>query len=424
MNNNLANLTWFTDQALYVGATYVTENLSIDVPPAGSKVTIYTPDGRKDISEPAATVPTTPPTLSNWQWRDAAAEAAPGYVDSIWASSSQPQPWGIYSFQNGYGWYRAKFTVASAGNMTFNIANVKESAMAFVNGQQVQLNNNSGSFNAVAGEKTMAILATQRGLNTYSTGNASPDGYAGIWGGVTKSGGGALATSWRFRGGLGGMEETALIGRVTNWADFLSGAWTAGATGKGPSFWMTTFKSPLQSGAFVTVGLKTNGMSTGSVWINGHNIGRFTGSTLLYVPECWLTADNSIVVYDATGNSPAGVQLQYIETRARYATSTGIIDGGAGNAGRSGSGGVNSLKLSGSVISYNLSNASFPVSLSLFDVRGRLIKILVKNEKQSAGTHSVELKNSLRPGTYIASLRTVGHFETKTVVVGGAMGGY
>lgn len=329
VNTTLANQTWLTDQAIFVGATYVTEDLSIDVPPAGATVTIYSAAGRTDVSEPAMTIPTTPPTLTNWQWRDAAAEAAPGYNDVTWMSSPQPQEFGAYGFQNGYGWYRAKFTASSAGNMSFNIANVVTNAKAFVNGQQVQLNNNSGSFNAVAGDNTIAILAWHLGLDTNDSGNAN-NPYAGIWGGVTTAGR-ALASSWLFRGGLGGMVETSPTGLVTNWASFLGGSWLATSTANRPAFWMTTFKSPLQAGAFLTLELGTRGLSTGSVWVNGHNLGRFNSdSSVLYVPEPWLTDNNAIVIYDASGNSPTGVQLQYVERRARYATSVGT--GGAGGA--------------------------------------------------------------------------------------------
>jgi beta-galactosidase len=353
VNTDLANLTWVTDQAIFVGATYVTEDLSIDVPPAGANVTIYSSAGKTEVAEPAATVPTAPPALGSWQWASAAAEAAPSYDDSTWASSPEPQPFGSYNFQNGYGWYRATFTAASAGNMSFSIPNVRQSAMAFVNGQQVQLSNsNSGSFTSVAGSNTIAILAWHEGLDKmYNFTGAPTDQSAGIWGSVT-SGGSALASSWKFRGGLGGMVETSPVGRVTNWSTFLAGTWASSqATKNWPAFWMTTFASPLQSGAFVTVGLSTKGMSSGSAWVNGHNIGRFSGQTLLYVPECWLTANNTLVIYDVSGNSPAGVELQYIETRLRYPSPGGIegADGGVGGAGGADAGSTAAGGASGAV---------------------------------------------------------------------------
>ena len=338
VNTPLANRTWFTDKAVYVGATYVDDDLTIQVATAGGKVTVYSADPRSDVTVPAVTAPQMP-TIATWQWRDAAAEAAPGYDDATWASSAQPQPFGANNFQNGYGWYRAKFTASSAGSVTANIGGgVRASAMVFANGKQVGLSNNSFTFSTVAGDNTVAILAKHEGLDKmYNvTGSTGTGQYAGIWGNVT-NGSAALASAWKFRGGVGGIDETAVVGLVKNWPTFLGGTWAdSQATKSWPAFWRGTFKSPLQNGVFATVGLRTTGLSSGSVWVNGHNLGRFSGNTLLYVPECWLTSDNNVVIYDASGNSPTGVKLESIETRARYATSTGTVDGGAVGSGGSG----------------------------------------------------------------------------------------
>lgn len=338
INTPLANQTWFTDKELFVGATYVDEDLSIQVATAGGTVTTYTASGRASVTVPAVTVPAAP-AISSWQWRDAAAEAAAGYDDSTWASSAQPQPFGANNFQNGYGWYRAKFTAASAGNVTASIGGVRAAALAFVNGTKVNVTNSSFSFTSVAGDNTVAILAKQLGLDKlYNvTGSTGTTEYAGIWGGVT-NGGAALASSWKFRGGLGGMDETAVVGLVKNWTTFLGGTWSdTQGTKSWPAFWRGSFKSPLQDGVFATVGLQTAGLSSGSVWVNGHNIGRFSGSTLLYVPEGWLTADNTVVIYDESGGSPTGVKLSYFETRTRYG-GTGVPSGAGGAQGGGGSG--------------------------------------------------------------------------------------
>jgi beta-galactosidase len=337
VNTPLANRTWLTDKAVYLGATYVDDDLSLQTPMAGGKVAVYAADGRSDLSVPAAAAPQIP-AISTWQWRDAAAEAAPGFDDSTWASSPQPQPFGANNFQNGYGWYRAKFTAASAGNVTASIGGgVRASAMAFANGKQVSLTNSSFSFAAVAGDNTVAVLAKHEGLDKmYNvTGSTGTGQYAGIWGDVT-NGSSALASTWKFRGGLGGMDETAVVGLVKNWTAFLGGTWAdSQATKSWPAFWRGSFKSPLQDGVFATVGLRTSGLSSGSAWVNGHNIGRFSGNTLLYVPEAWLAADNTVVIYDASGNAPTSVKLEYIETRAR---SRGTSSGGSGGAGGAGAG--------------------------------------------------------------------------------------
>jgi beta-galactosidase len=343
VGSSLADRTWVTDTAIYVGATYVNDDLDCETPMAGGKVVVYGADGRSELSVPAATTPQLP-AIASWKWRDAAAEAAAGYDDSTWASSPQPQPFGFYNFQNGYGWYRAKFTAAQAGNVTASLGGVRASAMAFANGAKVNVSSSGFSFTTVAGENTVAILAKHEGLDKmYNvTGSTGTGQYAGIWGGVT-SGGGALASSWKFRGGLGGMDETAVVGLVKNWTDFLGGSWAdSQATKSWPAFWRGSFASPLKDGVFATVGLRTSGLSSGSVWVNGHNIGRFSGNTLLYVPECWLGADNTVVIYDASGNSPTSVKLEYIETRVRSSGGTGPggTGGTTGSGGASGSGGA------------------------------------------------------------------------------------
>lgn len=341
---SLADRSWVTDKAIYVGASYVDDDLSCQTPLAGGKVVVYGAEGRSELSVPAATAPQAP-AIGAWKWRDAAAEAAPGYDDSTWTSSPQPQPFGAYNFQNGYGWYRAKFTAASAGSVTASIGGVRASAMAFANGAKVNVSNNGFSFNTVAGENTVAILAKHEGLDKmYNvTGPTGTGQYAGIWGGVN-NGGAALASSWRFRGGLGGMDETAVVGLVKNWTTFLGGTWSDTQTSKSwPAFWRSNFASPLKDGVFATVGLRTTGLSSGSVWVNGHNLGRFSGNTLLYVPEGWLASDNTVVVYDASGNAPTSVKLEYIETRARSAGTptpgTGGTSGTGGGSGAGGSGG-------------------------------------------------------------------------------------
>jgi beta-galactosidase len=343
INSPLADRTWVTDGGIFVGATYVDEDMSIQVPATGGKVVVYSASGRSEVTEPAATVPALP-AIGGWQWRDAAEEAAPGYDDASWVSSAAPQPFGANNFQNGYGWYRAKFT-AAAGNVTATITGMRASAMAFANGAQVRVNNSAFSFNAVSGDNTVAILAKHEGLDkVYNvTGSTGTTLYAGIWGGVS-NGSGALATAWKFRGGLGGMDETAVIGQVKNWSTFIAGAWADTPTrASWPAFWRGTFKSPMQPGTFVTVGLRTTGLSAGSVWLNGHNVGRFSGNTLLYLPESWISGDNDVVVYDASGSAPTGIKLEYFETRARYAYLAG--DGGSagttGIAGAPGTGGAN-----------------------------------------------------------------------------------
>ena len=57
----------------------------------------------------------------------------------------------------------------------------------------------------------------------------------------------------------------------------------------------------------------TTGLGHGSVWVNGHNLGRYPEKIPingLYVPECWLQAGkNSLVIYDEDGKRPDQVTV-------------------------------------------------------------------------------------------------------------------
>ncbi|MGO8764970.1 MAG: hypothetical protein ACLQSR_07530, partial [Limisphaerales bacterium] len=53
-----------------------------------------------------------------------------------------------------------------------------------------------------------------------------------------------------------------------------------------------------------------------SVWVNGHNLGRYPEKIAapgVYIPECWLNAGpnaNTLVIYDERGHLPTQVQVQ------------------------------------------------------------------------------------------------------------------
>ncbi len=88
-----------------------------------------------------------------------------------------------------------------------------------------------------------------------------------------------------------------------------------------PAFYQTTFKamSPGKLGEHPILRANYQGLSRGTMWINGHNLGRYPEKIKidsLYVPECWLKAgENALTVFDETGASPAQVALM-VETAA------------------------------------------------------------------------------------------------------------
>ena len=63
------------------------------------------------------------------------------------------------------------------------------------------------------------------------------------------------------------------------------------------------------------IGLVTDGLKSGHVWLNGHNLGERPQSLLMYMPECWLNdGANDLVVFDLYGAKPAQAKLQTFES--------------------------------------------------------------------------------------------------------------
>lgn len=127
-----------------------------------------------------------------------------------------------------------------------------------------------------------------------------------------------IPTGWKFRGGLDGMEETAIIGTVKNWDGFLAQPWrTEGTPGKGmPVFWRTSFV--YRAIHRELIGLQTGGLSSGHVWLNGHNLGDSKQQFPLYLPECWLKSGaNELVILDVEGATPEKVRLVRLESLQR-----------------------------------------------------------------------------------------------------------
>ena len=123
---------------------------------------------------------------------------------------------------------------------------------------------------------------------------------------------------WYFHGGLDDLDETAIIGRVTNWDEFMAYApWRSGNPPDAgqPTFWRSNFSYHRAPGTKETIGLVTKGLKTGNVWLNGHNLGECPQKEPVYMPECWLKdGKNDLVVFDRNGEKPDQVRLNRYES--------------------------------------------------------------------------------------------------------------
>ena len=83
----------------------------------------------------------------------------------------------------------------------------------------------------------------------------------------------------------------------------------------GPAFFRTTFQAtpPEKLGAHPIWRVNYKGLTRGTFWINGHNLGRYPEKInidSLYVPECWLRkGSNELIVFDEAGAVPEQISL-------------------------------------------------------------------------------------------------------------------
>jgi beta-galactosidase len=208
--------------------------------------------------------------------------------------------------QTGYAWFQTVLPpVPSAGTEIANFSSVDDNGWVYLNGTllttnygwNVPFNSNLTSAWNAGGSNVLTVLVQNTG------------GAGGLYSGVTFSAyqSEATLTNWVQQGGPGNPNAT--IGWQT-----LSG----GATFSGPQFFKSTFTAP----PFGTTGtdpmwrVTTTGLSHGSVWVNGHNLGRYPEKVAapgIYVPECWLNAGanaNTLVIYDEGGKLPTQVKVQ------------------------------------------------------------------------------------------------------------------
>jgi|GEM_PF-36919 len=81
-----------------------------------------------------------------------------------------------------------------------------------------------------------------------------------------------------------------------------------------PRFYRTSFDVPIHSsGDHLIWRVSTQGLGHGSVWVNGHNLGRYPEKIPapgLYIPECWMKPGrNELLIFDEEGKRPEGVAI-------------------------------------------------------------------------------------------------------------------
>lgn len=405
VNTNMSNKTWITDSSIVVGAEYVDENENIQFQAAGGRAFVYTAKGMEKVVKEATTAPSAKSFASGWSWISSP-EVGATYDDASWKQSANPQTMTSYGWSNGYGWYRATYTAASAGTATLALPNVQGGVFVFVNGAYAG-NKASQSITLKQGANTIAVLSNAPLRDKmYMTYNFSaPDKVrAGFWGGVTI--GGNAVGPWRFRGGFEGVDESPMMGTIstTSWSNLLQKTWSTGAAPSDnvPRLWRMDFDYTPPENAVQTWTLKgtvTDG-TQGVVWFNGHCLGRqLTNQPALFVPECWLKPKNTIIVMTHGGGAPQGYSLAPIEYRSLAKSSrTTSVTPKVVSAGRTSSARTAVVGLWGG-LSMPSGFAQDASSLSLYDFQGHC---LAKSIPVVNGVPALPASLALPRGMYIA----------------------
>jgi len=246
-------------------------------------------------------------TLTGWRFLKA------GKKDDV--SQGPPPPdaggWASYTIgkdafhqREGFGWFQTIIPAPAAGinQLLLNFKSVDENAVVFINGKQLARHDGWNKPFAVtmSGVDTITkpIVLTLFIENYSNEGGIDQPVFCDN---VQSS---MHITGWHMKGGPGNPEAT------TGWKPLNDVA----PEGR-PYFFRTQFTAPAYNGARHPIWrVVSKGLGHGSVWVNGHNLGRYPEKIPingLYIPECWLKAGvNDLVIYDEDGKSPSAVTVE------------------------------------------------------------------------------------------------------------------
>ena len=345
MSRQLSDRTWIAGdpgkEYVVVGPEYLGDftmgdggpSMTIERPyghPAPNQVVVYgsaeIPAQHMAVVSNSSVDAAPAPALADWQM-SAPVESAPSFDDSSWKSSDNPLPMGADGDNSAFAWYRAKVQVPQAGRGTLQFPRATDHIVVFVNGKRVnakcstpfpaghsdQLRDGKLAWTAtadfVAGANSIAVLATHQGR----------DKAGGYWGPIDHfyekgvldpvslqvAGQAVPVKGWKMRGGL---PDPATL------------SYQPLQAASSPALFRTSFTAPRPTvGANPMLRLDTATLSRGTVFFNGHCLGRYPPTIKngdkplgMYLPECWFAPDgkNSLVVFDEEGNSPAKCQIE------------------------------------------------------------------------------------------------------------------
>ena len=235
---------------------------------------------------------------------DAAVKAAPGldtrggdWHDATTATDA-------FNGRVGSAWFRAVLPSVPGPHRRLHFNSIDDNGQIFLNGKQIATN---VGVNAGADVSLDGVWQEGR-ANVLAVSVQNTAGGGGMNGAVTLQGGisgNQEVRGWKMHGG-----ETPPTSSSPTWKPL------EGSGGPGvPAFFRTTFSAvpPAAAGPHPILRASPQGLSRGSIWLNGHNLGRYPERSPvdgLYLPESMLLpGKNTLVVFDEDGASPTGLKI-------------------------------------------------------------------------------------------------------------------
>ena len=334
VSNELAARSWIdeTNNNTVIGADYLAEvtNTSATVEhPWDTKKTypvwLYRANGSvSEVYKPFGVNHPQQLKLGTWQAKDASLPALSAFNEKTWLHSSDPQQMGADGDITAYAWYRTKIKVKTTGHYMLQLRKAPEGGAVFLDGKRVDTSAmfpDTVHLNLKGGvTHTLAIFTSHIGRNKliFKVGEIDTLDRKGIWSKVTlkktddKSPEIAV-TDWRMQGGPCGTSagDGCVIGfdkEARGWSKL-----PAKSLHK-PQFYKTTLNLSGYTYSNVIWRVITTSLSSGSVWVNGHNLGRYPEKIKIngmYIPDCWLKpGKNTIVIFDENGVLPTKVSIR------------------------------------------------------------------------------------------------------------------
>jgi beta-galactosidase len=351
MNKETADKTWFVDTAagrqIVIGAPYLGEftlsttnnvQLTVDYPwndPAPTELTLYGQGTAAKIPLPASSGTPSSSTLklTDWEMSPDTAPLAGNYDDQAWFTlpDGSPPEMGQDGDNSAYAWYRVHLS-NSPGADSITCKWIADSASFFLDGKL------AGTFDIKThqwpdpnhkvftvpvqippGDHDLAVFTSLAGREKYYNYTGGLDyleAQKGVRGPVTYgSDASSVLTGWKMSGGVDPADPHL--------------AWSAAAATAGaPAYYRTHIQLDSVPDPGAVYRLATTGLSAGSVWLNGHNLGRYPEILKdcpgIWLPTCWMKAgDNSLVVFDEQGHSPDQTSVQLEQGASRHRLTIG-----------------------------------------------------------------------------------------------------